>query len=316
VGDLTMERKKLLLLNPGEYEHEFDRKALKSLEGTPGLEKLARQINKHGIERAERLKQTGSHLRVNKDNFPEIYELLEEACEILFLKDIPDLYILWDYAVNGFTTGSEKPLIVIHSGALDLLSKDEMLWLIAHEVGHVKSGHMLYHMMAQVIPIIGAVIGSATLGIGSLVSTGLEIALIYWYRMSEFTADRAGLLACQDINVAINTLMKMSGVPKNYYEKMKTDDFIKQAKEFEGFDYDSVDKVAKALIIMDKTHPWTVMRASELLKWYESGSYEELIEKHGKDSIEELEICCLKCGHKLKGNEAFCGVCGAKVWKR
>ena len=311
-----MERKKLLLLNPSEYEHEFDLKALKTLEGTPGLEKLARQINKHGIERAERLKQTGSHLRVNKDNFPEIYELLEEACQLLFVKDIPDLYIMWDYNVNGFTTGSENPLIVIHSGSLDLLSKDELLWLIAHEVGHIKSGHMLYHMMAQVIPIIGAIIGSATLGIGSLVSTGLEIALIYWYRMSEFTADRAGLLACQDINVAISTLMKMSGVPKHYYDNMKTEDFIEQAKEFKGFDYDTVDKVAKALIIMDKTHPWTVMRASELLKWHGSGKYDELIEKHGKDSIEELDLCCVKCGHKLKGNETFCGVCGEKVWKR
>lgn len=36
VGE-NMERKKLLLLNPIEYEHNFDKRALKTLEGTPGL---------------------------------------------------------------------------------------------------------------------------------------------------------------------------------------------------------------------------------------------------------------------------------------
>ena len=39
-----MERKQLLLLNPVEYEHQFDKKALKTLEGTPGLEKAVKYI--------------------------------------------------------------------------------------------------------------------------------------------------------------------------------------------------------------------------------------------------------------------------------
>lgn len=311
-----MERKKLFLLNPREYEHSLDKQALNTLEGTPGLEKLARKYNKHAVERYFRLMYTGSYLRINESNFPDILNILKEACANLDLRDIPDIYIQWDYSVNGFTTGSEKPLIVLTSGAVDLLNEEELLYLVGHEVGHIKSGHMLYHEMAIVFPILGDVIASATLGLGGLVFSGLELALLYWYRMSEFTADRAGLLACQNEDAVITALMKMSGVPKDFYDKIDKEGFVEQAKEFKGFDYDALDKIGKTVMIMDKTHPWTVMRASEILKWIDSGKYEEILEKHSAENIEELEIACRKCGHKLTGNETFCGVCGAKVWKR
>ena len=150
-----------------------------------------RKYNKHAIERVLRLQFTGSALKVNKNNFPDIYALLEEACDNLQLNHLPELYITWDYSVNGFTTGSENPLIVLHSGAVDLLTPEELLWLIGHEVGHIKSGHMLYHEMGEIIPIMGDIIGSATLGIGGIVGMGLEAALFHWHRMSELTADRA-----------------------------------------------------------------------------------------------------------------------------
>ena len=311
-----MERKKLLLLKPQEYEHDFDKAALKTLEGTPGLEKLAREYNKRAVERYYKLMYTGSYIKVKSSNFPDVHKILEEACANLFLKDIPDLYIQWDYSVNGFTAGSEKPLIVITSGAVDLLTPDELLYVIGHEVGHIKSGHMLYHQMALVLPILGEVIGALTLGIGSLISTGLEYSLLYWYRMSEFTADRAGFFAVQDRDVSLNALMKLAGVPKTFFDKMNNDDFIEQARDFKSFDFDAVDKVGKTIMIMGQTHPWTVMRAHELLIWYDSGKYDEIVELHGKDRIEDLEISCTKCGRKLKGTETFCGVCGEKVWKR
>lgn len=311
-----MERKKLILLNPREYEHSLDKQALNTLEGTPGLEKFARKYNKYAVERYFRILYTGSYLRVNESNFPDILDKLREACDILDVRDVPSIYIQWDYSVNGFTTGSEKPLIVLTSGALDLLDDEELLYVIGHEVGHIKSGHMLYHEMARIFPILGDVIGGAMLGVGGLVFSGLELALLYWYRMSEFTADRAGLLACQNEDAVTTALMKMSGVPKKFYDRIDKEGFINQAREFKGFDYDAIDKIGKSIMIMNQEHPWTVMRASEILKWVNSGKYEEILERHSGKNIEELEITCNKCGHTLSGNETFCGVCGAKVWKR
>ncbi|MGB9812168.1 MAG: M48 family metallopeptidase [Thermovenabulum sp.] len=126
----------------------------------------------------------------------------------------------------------------------------------------------------------GEIVGSITLGAGKLLSTGLQIALLNWVRMSEFTADRAGLLTCQDPKVAATALMKLAGVPQKYFDRIRIDEFINQAKEFEDYDYDTLDKVAKYLSIMWQDHPWTVMRTSELFKWVESGGYGSIMKKY------------------------------------
>ncbi len=46
-------------LMPEEYEHPLDRKALDSLVGTPGLDKMFRFINEHGIELILKTQFTG-----------------------------------------------------------------------------------------------------------------------------------------------------------------------------------------------------------------------------------------------------------------
>jgi branched-chain amino acid transport system permease protein len=76
-------------------------------------------------------------------------------------------------------------------------------YTFAHELGHIKSGHVLYYQIAMLLPVIAELIGMATMGFGGLISLPLEIALVRWQRMSEFTADRAGILACQDVNAAM-----------------------------------------------------------------------------------------------------------------
>ena len=78
----------------------------------------------------------------------------------------------------------------------------------------------------------------------------MELPLLYWSRMSELTADRAGFLACQDIETVISTEMKLAGAPTKYYGKLDTKQFIKQSKEFKGFDFSSLDKIAKMILIM------------------------------------------------------------------
>ena len=78
-----------------EYEHDFDKKALDALEGTPGLELLVRKFNQHGLERMFRINYTGSNIRVSEKNYPDIYEVLKEACKIINLSSLPDLYISW-----------------------------------------------------------------------------------------------------------------------------------------------------------------------------------------------------------------------------
>lgn len=333
-----MERKIIVGLDPKEYEHPLDRQALETLESYKSLEVLVRKFNQYGIEKILRVQYTGSNLRVTDRNFPEVMDALREVCETLCMPSVPNLYIRWAYDVNAFTAGVESPIIVLDSGCIDLLSHEELLFIIGHEVGHIKSQHVLYHQMASVIPILGEILGAATLGIGGLISTGFQIPLLNWVRMSEFTADRAGLLACQDPKIATSALMKTAGVPHKYFDRMSVDDFITQAREFEGYDLDAFDRIAKIVSIMWQGHPWTVMRASQFFRWIDSGGYDKIISRgvsrscaqaksdDGKSNFAlnpwvqsrlrefnetqgEVMFCPL-CGRRFEPNEIKCAKCG------
>ena len=187
---------------------------------------------------------------------------LEYACQILDMPKVPELYIQWGYNINAFTVGSENPIIVLNSGLIDMCDDDEIMFIIGHELGHIKSNHMLYHMMASVINMaIESIPG------GNLIAAPLQYALYYWNRMSEFTADRAGLLCCQNKDAAIRMFMKMAGMPLKEFNNVNYQSFIKQASEFKMLDEDGMSKLIKFISIANDSHPWTVMRAAELLNW-------------------------------------------------
>lgn len=249
-------------LNHSQYEHPFDKKALKALENTSGLSVVGNFITKHTIEKIYTVQYTGSNIKVTKESYPKIYEYLEYACEILDMPSIPDLYVQWGYEINAFTVGSENPIVILNSGLIDMCDDDEIMFIIGHELGHIKSNHMLYHMMAKVMNmIIDSIPG------GKIIAAPLKLALYYWERMSEFTADRAGLLCCQNKDAAIRMFMKMAGIPLKEFNNMNYQSFIKQATEFKRLDYDGMSQLIKFLSIAESTHPWTVMRAAELLSW-------------------------------------------------
>lgn len=263
---MGMTPRKLTGLRPQAYEHPGDRRALDALTNTAGLDTLIRKLNAWGFERLLRVQLTGSYLRVTPDSFADLHESLSLVCDTLDLPVTPDLYISAGGEINGFTAGVERPLILLNSGAVDLLTREELLFVIGHEAGHIKSGHVLYYQIAECLPVIGEIVGTATLGIGDVLSAGLQIALMRWKRMSELTADRAGLLACQDADVAMRTLMKLAGLPPKYYQAINAEDFLAQARSFEDMEADKLSLLAKWLSTAGATHPWTVMRAKQLLE--------------------------------------------------
>ncbi|MBZ2165907.1 M48 family metallopeptidase [Methanobacterium spitsbergense] len=306
-----MASEQLLMLNPNEYEHKLDRKALETLEKTPGLKKFG--INQmKDVEKQVRLIHTGSSIKVTHNHFSEIHEILQEACNNIYLKKIPDMYINSGWDINASTIGSKEPIIMLNSGAVEYLTPEELLCVIGHEAGHIKSGHTTYKNMVNTFSYWSSIITDITLGFGGLLQESLQKALNYWSQMSEFTADRAGLLACQDIEVAIHVEMKLSGVPPKLYDKMDTDEFINQAKEFMSLDSDLSYKTYKTLFNLDLDHPWSVMRAFELMKWVEKGKYQQLLDIHCKKNIEDLDKICLKCGAEFNCDQTFCGICGSK----
>ena len=120
------------------------------------------------------MQNTGSYLKISNDNLQKVYSLYSEACAILDIEKIPDLFLSFDPRINGYTSGVEKPFIVLTTGAIDLLDDDELMFLIGHELGHIKARHVLYTVMAQNFSLVANLLGNLTFGIG-----GVALSLIH-----------------------------------------------------------------------------------------------------------------------------------------
>lgn len=305
--------RKIKGLNPDEYQHPFDTQALDILRKVPGLDKVVRLFNEYGIEKIIKTQYTGSNIKITKENYLPTFMLLEYGRQILDISHTPDFYLERKGWINGFTVGVKQPAIILSTFSIDGLREQEVMFILGHELGHIKSEHTLYYQMASYFPLIGDLLSSFTLGVGGVISKPLELALLYWSRMSEYTADRAGLLACQDINSSMSVMMKLAGLPRRYYSTINTDSFIQQAKQFEQIDFSNYDKAIKFLMTMNMSHPWTVSRALELIKWYESGQYNAILKRITQ--IPETTEFCGTCGKSIniKPQSPFCGQCGKSL---
>src|SRR5687767_853997 len=123
-----MERKRLIGLRPQAYEHPWDKKALDALQSSKSFAALVSKLNEWGFERILRVQLTGSNLRVTADNFPEIHEKVHEAGAILDLPTLPEIYIAAGGDINAFTAGVRKPILVVTSAAVDVLSDEELFF--------------------------------------------------------------------------------------------------------------------------------------------------------------------------------------------
>jgi len=274
-----MTKKILTGLSSQTYEHPFDRKALASLQSMPGISPLLKKVNEYGIDRLLRLQSIASEIRVTPRNFPQLYQPLLEACQILDVTTIPELYLFRGTGhIQTYIIGVEKPIIGINIEAMEWLNYDELLFIFGYELARIKSQHIIYHQIAIVMPALKIWLSSTTLGLGGLIASGVELALYNWVMMAKFTADRAGLLACQDIDIATTALMKLAGLPEEYLTPHVIEDFLIQSREFASNSVDSLDQVTKILSYSQSSLSWLVMRTGELLKWVDSGKYNHVLQ--------------------------------------
>jgi len=274
-----MTNKRFIRINPEIYQHPFDRNALTSLEKMPGLSFLMKKVNEYGIDRILRMQTLGSQFKVTPRNFPDLYNVFTETSNILDITPLPELCLAPGMGqIITYTVGVDKPIVIINLEAMEWLTNEELSFVLGNELIRIKNKYIVYQQMAQVMPTIKALISNTTLGIGGIASNGLELALMNWIVMSKFTADRAGLLACQNLEVAITALMKLGGLPAEYLTEDTINDFEDQARSFMKDHLDNISQVTKIFSFVEFRLPWVVMRMAELLKWVDSGDYQSLLD--------------------------------------
>jgi Zn-dependent protease with chaperone function len=266
-------------LDPIAIQHPYDRAALNALQRVPGLDVAIRKFIELYPEKIAYIQNVAQMVRVSATQCPQLHTSLLEACAILDIPE-PELYVSHHPSPNAYTSGSEHPYIVVTTGLLDLMNEDEVLAVLAHELGHIKSGHVLYKTMARVISALVTLAGEMTLGIGRILSVSLEAALLEWDRKSEFTADRAAALVVQDQEVVLSLMMKLAGGTLFQRDQMNAREFLRQADLYEEVDAHLLDRIYKVLMVTAVSHPLIIVRAKESVNWTETPAYSDMMDGH------------------------------------
>jgi len=265
-------RVRLTQISSRAYEHPADRSALVALRKLTGFDTLLKILNGLFNERAMRLKFLASSVKVSERQFPHIHEMLRDGAYILDMDKVPELFVTQDPTVNAMALGTNTPFIVLNTAVVDLMDAEELRFVIGHELGHVLSGHAVYRTMLYNLIQLATRVAWMPLGYIGLraIIWGLE----EWYRKSEMSCDRAGLLAGQDVDAARRALMKTAGGSR--LAEMNADAFHDQAHEYDAVP-DLRDSLLKLLQLQGMTHPFAVVRFAELDHWATSGEYERIL---------------------------------------
>jgi len=259
---------------------------------------LVKNLALAGIE-----KKLSSHLwnEAHRVTHPSELDMLFRRCAVSLSVDaLPELFMIESGRPNAFTFGSEEhAFVVVDSTILRLLTACELTALLGHELGHVKSGHMPYHTLAEILGR-GISVSGSFLGL-DLVSIPVRLALLAWHRESEVTADRASLLVVDDISVMKSLMTKLALWSSR--SSVSSDQF--------DIDRDRAD-ILESVSELFRTHPLHANRFRHAKQFYESYEFLRARRKIETrlDLLRALIPVCRFCGAGKPIEDPFCPACG------
>lgn len=288
-------------------QHPLDRQAIAQLRRVRGFEFFVSKFVEAGVERMDYALSTASSLRVGPRQLPRLYGHLREACTFFGVPE-PELYVSAG-GPSAVAAGPNHPYVVLGSGVVDM-QDDEARAIVAHEVGHIKAGHLLYKSMAGAIDFFGDVANDLSIGFSRFVTAPIQAGLLTWERWSELTADRAALLMVPDPMVSMRVLMKQAAGTGGGSDGLDVAAFVDQVRAYTvDIEQTMGDRVYRVGATLYRGRlPFTVQRAKALLEWYDSGALAQVLAAGGAPGR-----TCPKCGHPVQRGHGFCGECGFRL---
>src|SRR4051812_34397449 len=150
-----MPRVILTQISSRAWEHPADRAALNTLRAIPGFDEVVRKVAGFFGERGVRQLFLANAVQVGPNQRPKLDQLWTEVLETLDWPERPELYVTQTPFVNAGAVGFDKPFVVMNSATLGLLSEEEQRSVLAHELGHIMSGHTTYKTIAVILVNFG-----------------------------------------------------------------------------------------------------------------------------------------------------------------
>ena len=202
-----------------------------------------------------------SAARITPENAGNLGPVIRQAATRLQVEPL-NFFVVPSREINAYTFGLTSPkAIVLYKTLFQIMDREELQFIIGHEMGHVKLGHTWLNSLVGGMAGIPAPGGAALL---------LVLALRSWNRACEFSADRAGVLACGNPAKAVSALIKleaggMAVTPENLNVILKKID-------------EQDDSLGNNLSELLATHPMIIKRINQIRRFAGSNQYRRLQE--------------------------------------
>ena len=158
-------------------------------------------------------------VRVDERQLPELHATFRTVCNQLGVLQPPALFVVQAGGLlNAFATRfSGRDFVVVYSDFLEALgpTSPEMKFVLGHEIGHIKSRHILKQIFlgpGMICPLVGPA----------------------YRRAWESSCDRFGAYAAQDMEGSLRAMMVLSG-GKEHGRTLSADAFAGQHADERGF---------------------------------------------------------------------------------
>jgi len=193
---------------------------------------------------------------------PELFSALEKTSNNLNLKSTEiSSFVYNSPEINArcFLGEDEKFVVLISSSLVKLLTTEELVFVIGHELGHLLLNHTKEEKNNSPQGLIKS-------------------------RAKEISVDRIGLMASRNIDISIKAMIKTIAGLDEKYIKFNTSELLKQLSSVKKNTNSALDQ---------STHPSFLLRIKALVWFSLSNEYLSLANKSGKD-LDQIDVMIQK----------------------
>ena len=206
-------------------------------------------------ERFETLSKTCQ--RVSSDTHPQLTPMVSQICEKLRMA-MPIVLVAGND--NGLPEDVHATALCIKGEdvvvlAADLLTMDPnaLGFIVGRQLGHVQHGHALYLTA-------GFVLARPSDSVVSWIVKPAAKALEAWVRLGDITADRAGLIACSDLEVAVRQILG-EALPKDQVAELDVASLLDR-----DADPDQLEDIVEDPLVLGRIRALCLFASSEVFR--------------------------------------------------
>ncbi|MDR0974335.1 MAG: hypothetical protein LBL80_01440 [Ruminococcus sp.] len=191
-----------------DYAFDGDTEYRQKLGGMFGMTKVLKPVFAY-IGETYRM-AFGSSAKAGSLKFSAAYEVTVKCAERLNMV-LPTVCVIATSEKIIYSLESEninEPCIVISSGLAECGDEPLLKFLIGRECGRIQNAHCLYKSAA----VIYGLAGNDSDRRETLTDTNIKNSLAQWYRLSDITCDRAGIISLDEPSDYVKTALRAISV--------------------------------------------------------------------------------------------------------